>query len=114
MRCASCRFYGADQVDAARLIAALRQIGAPLAEIKTILDVEPGMAADRVADYSGWRPSTRPDGTCLTSSSNDYTGRGQAARRALCSGSSSRNLSTHGARSEASAGPAGPCPGSMP
>ena len=45
------RFYGTDQIGPARLIAALRQLGLPLVEIKAVLDLEPEMAADRVADY---------------------------------------------------------------
>ncbi len=45
------RFYGADQIERALLIAALRQLGIPLAEIKIVLALEPEMAADRVADY---------------------------------------------------------------
>jgi DNA-binding transcriptional MerR regulator len=45
------RFYGTDQVEAARLIATLRQLGFPLAEIQVILGLEPEMAADRIADY---------------------------------------------------------------
>lgn len=32
-------------------MAALRQLGMPLGEIKVVLDLEPEMAADRVADY---------------------------------------------------------------
>jgi DNA-binding transcriptional MerR regulator len=45
------RFYGADQVEPARLIAALRQLGIPLAQIKVVLDLDPEVAADRVADF---------------------------------------------------------------
>jgi PPM family protein phosphatase len=44
------RFYGIDQIESARLTAALRQLGIPLAEIKVVLDLEPEIAADRVAD----------------------------------------------------------------
>jgi DNA-binding transcriptional MerR regulator len=45
------RFYTADQVETARLIAALRQLGVPLAEIKGVLGLEPALAADRVTGY---------------------------------------------------------------
>ena len=45
------RSYGADQVGPARLVAALRQLGVPLAEVKVILDLEPEEAADRIAGY---------------------------------------------------------------
>ena len=45
------RSYGADQVGPARLVAALRQLGVPLAEVKAILDLEPEEAADRIAGY---------------------------------------------------------------
>jgi DNA-binding transcriptional MerR regulator len=45
------RFYGTDQIDSARLIATLRQIGMPLAEIKVILNLEAESAAERVTDY---------------------------------------------------------------
>jgi PPM family protein phosphatase len=45
------RFYGTDQIESARLIAALRHLGIPLAEIKVVLDLEPELAADRLADY---------------------------------------------------------------
>lgn len=45
------RYYGTDQIESARLIAALRQLGIPFAEIKVVLDLEPEMAAERVADY---------------------------------------------------------------
>jgi PPM family protein phosphatase len=47
----SYRFYGAGQIEPARLIAALRQLGMALGEIKVVLDREPEIAADRVADY---------------------------------------------------------------
>ena len=45
------RFYETDQIESARLIAALRQLGIPLAEIKVVLDLDPERAADRIADY---------------------------------------------------------------
>lgn len=45
------RYYTASQLDRARLIAALRQLQIPLAEIKPILDLEPAAAADRIAEH---------------------------------------------------------------
>lgn len=45
------RFYEAEQVDRARLLSALRQIGIPLAQIKVILDLEPRTAAEQVASF---------------------------------------------------------------
>jgi DNA-binding transcriptional MerR regulator len=44
------RFYAPGQLGQARLIAALRQLRVPLAEIKTILALEPVQAADRVRE----------------------------------------------------------------
>ena len=43
-----CRFYEPVQLKQARLIAALRQLQVPLAEIKAILPLEPAQAAERV------------------------------------------------------------------
>ena len=45
------RFYEIDQLEAARLIAGLRRLGVPLAEIKVVLGLEPKRAADRIAEY---------------------------------------------------------------
>ena len=45
------RYYSASQLDRARLIAALRQLQLPLAEIKSIVDLEPDAAADRIAEH---------------------------------------------------------------
>src|SRR5580698_9973469 len=45
------RFYETDQIASARLIAELRQLGIPLAEIKVVLELEPELAADRIAEY---------------------------------------------------------------
>jgi DNA-binding transcriptional MerR regulator len=45
------RFYDGAQLDRARLLAALRQLQMPLAEIKGILDLDPGAAAGAVARY---------------------------------------------------------------
>jgi DNA-binding transcriptional MerR regulator len=44
------RFYEADQLKQARLIAALRQLQIPLAEIKAILPLEAAQAAERVRE----------------------------------------------------------------
>ena len=43
------RFYDASQLEPARLVAALRRLDMPLAEIKSVL--EPGPAADRIAAH---------------------------------------------------------------
>ena len=45
------RYYSAAQLDRARLIAALRQLQIPLAEIKSIVDLEPTAAAERIAEH---------------------------------------------------------------
>ena len=45
------RFYGVDQLEQARFVATLRQLKVPLAEIKAILALDPGLAAQRIADY---------------------------------------------------------------
>jgi DNA-binding transcriptional MerR regulator len=45
------RFYASDQLEPARLVAALRQLDVPLADIKAILALSPEMAAQRIADY---------------------------------------------------------------
>ena len=45
------RFYELGQLKQARLIAALRQLQVPLAEIKTIVALEPVQAADRVREF---------------------------------------------------------------
>ena len=45
------RFYQASQLGQARLIAALRQLQVPLAEIKAILLLDPVQAADRVREF---------------------------------------------------------------
>jgi len=45
------RFYEPGQLKQARLIAALRQLEVPLAEIKAILSLEPVQAADRVREF---------------------------------------------------------------
>lgn len=45
------RWYELAQVDHARLVAALRQLGVPLARITEILGLEPAAAAEHVARY---------------------------------------------------------------
>jgi DNA-binding transcriptional MerR regulator len=45
------RWYAAGQLDHARLVASLRQIGVPLAQIQQIAGLEPGAAAARVSGY---------------------------------------------------------------
>lgn len=46
------RLYGPEQVSHAQLIAQLRRIGMPLAEIGAVCALEPGAAAEAVAAYS--------------------------------------------------------------
>jgi DNA-binding transcriptional MerR regulator len=45
------RFYEPGQLGQARMIAALRQLHVPLAEIKAILPLDPIQAADRVREF---------------------------------------------------------------
>jgi DNA-binding transcriptional MerR regulator len=45
------RYYDATQLEQARLVAALRRLAMPLAEIKAVLELESAPAADRVAAY---------------------------------------------------------------
>jgi DNA-binding transcriptional MerR regulator len=45
------RFYEASQLDRARLVAALRQLQMPLAEIRAVLSLDAAAAAGAVADY---------------------------------------------------------------
>jgi DNA-binding transcriptional MerR regulator len=45
------RWYAAGQLDSARLVASLRQIGVPLAQIQLIISLEPGAAAAQVGAY---------------------------------------------------------------
>ena len=45
------RYYTESQLDRAQLIAALRQLQIPLAEIKSIVDLEPGAAAGRITEH---------------------------------------------------------------
>ncbi|MEV0899985.1 MerR family transcriptional regulator [Actinoplanes sp. NPDC049802] len=50
------RFYAPEQLAHARLIARLRRIGMPLADIRIVCDLEPGAAAEAVTAY--WRQVT--------------------------------------------------------
>ena len=45
------RYYSASQFERARLIAALRQLQIPLAEIRLIVDLEPDAAAARITEH---------------------------------------------------------------
>src|ERR1700761_9298004 len=45
------RWYAAGQLDNARLVASLRQLGMPLAQIQLILSLEPEAAAAQVGAY---------------------------------------------------------------
>ena len=45
------RWYAASQLDNARLVASLRQIGVPLAQIQLILSLEPQAAAQQLGAY---------------------------------------------------------------
>ena len=45
------RHYSASQLERARLIAALRQLQIPLAEIKLIVSLEPDAAAERISAH---------------------------------------------------------------
>jgi DNA-binding transcriptional MerR regulator len=45
------RWYAAGQLDDARLVASLRQIGVPLAQIQLILGLEPEAAAAQIGAY---------------------------------------------------------------
>jgi DNA-binding transcriptional MerR regulator len=47
------RYYDVGQLERARLIAALRQLAFPLAEIKEVLALDPPALAERIADH--WR-----------------------------------------------------------
>ena len=42
------RYYEADQLERARLIAALRRLEVPLAEIAELVELDPGSIADRL------------------------------------------------------------------
>ncbi|WP_433615236.1 MerR family transcriptional regulator [Dactylosporangium sp. CA-139114] len=55
------RFYDPEQLAHARLIARLRRIGMPLADIRTVCDLEPGAAAKAVAAY--WQRVTADTAT---------------------------------------------------
>lgn len=55
------RFYGPEQLAHARLIGQLRRIGMPLADIRTVCDLEPDAAARAVTDY--WQQVTADTAT---------------------------------------------------
>jgi len=55
------RWYAAGQLDNARLVASLRQIGVPLAQIQLILSLEPEAAAAQVGAY--WSGAEADHGT---------------------------------------------------
>jgi DNA-binding transcriptional MerR regulator len=45
------RYYDPAQLEQARLVASLRQIGVPLAEVKVIIGLDPASAAKRLGEY---------------------------------------------------------------
>jgi DNA-binding transcriptional MerR regulator len=45
------RFYDPAQLEGARLVAALRRIGVPLAEVKVIIGLDPQQAANRIGNF---------------------------------------------------------------
>jgi DNA-binding transcriptional MerR regulator len=45
------RWYSTEQVEQARLVSSLRQLGMPLAEIKPVLQSDPACRAGRIADW---------------------------------------------------------------
>jgi serine/threonine protein phosphatase PrpC len=55
------RFYDPDQLAHARMIAELRRIDMPLADIRTVCDLEPGAAADAITAY--WQQVTADTAT---------------------------------------------------
>jgi DNA-binding transcriptional MerR regulator len=68
------RLYHRDQLERARLVAWLRRLGMPLAQIRVITSLEPKAAADAVASYwarcSAWmrRPHIRSGPCCCARS----------------------------------------------
>jgi DNA-binding transcriptional MerR regulator len=56
------RWYASRQLDQARLVASLRQIGVPLAQIKVILGLDAQGAAEQIGAWAGAEPSTPPAG----------------------------------------------------
>ena len=52
------RFYSADQLEQARLIAALRELQMPLAQITAIVGSPPAVAAERIATFWAGREAT--------------------------------------------------------
>jgi DNA-binding transcriptional MerR regulator len=49
--CSGYRWYAASQLDQARLVASLRQLGVPLAQIKVILGLDASAAAEHISSY---------------------------------------------------------------
>lgn len=45
------RWYATDQLERARLVASLRRVGVPLAQIQVVVGMQPDAAADRLAGY---------------------------------------------------------------
>ena len=74
------RWYAATQLDQARLVASLRRIGVPLAQIKDILALERGHGrrGDPPPTGPGPRPSTRPGGYWLATSLTVLNGKESA------------------------------------
>lgn len=76
------RWYAAGQLDNARLVASLRQIGVPLAQIQLILSLEPEAAAAQVGAYwSGLKPIMLPAGTWPATSLTAWLERGTPCTR---------------------------------
>jgi protein phosphatase len=94
------RSYEVGQLERARLVTTLRQIGVPLAEIKVVIGLEPHVAARRVAAH--WSAAERDHAARRDLASyivNSYT-LVRATRSAPRSGSSSLRSSTPGEPSE--------------
>ncbi len=62
------RWYSRDQLGRARLVAALRQVGMPLAEIKAVVVLEPAAAAARITGYWAAAESEHAARRALTTS----------------------------------------------
>jgi PPM family protein phosphatase len=98
-------FYEPGQLKQARLIAALRQLQVPLAEIKAILALEPAQAADRVREFGprprnqvcGERAAGRVLGSWLVRASGvDGGARTTSPRTALLGGSDRLGVADRG------------------
>jgi DNA-binding transcriptional MerR regulator len=76
------RWYETGQLERAGLVAALRQIGVPLAQVRELLELDPAKAADQVvAFWSAPRPTTRPGGSWPPAWSAGWTPARPAATR---------------------------------